>query len=344
MIYCYDKRIAKNEDIIREINVARKNHVVIVYDEITKKFYDLNGNVYSIKGQKVFPRTGALQIEIIIDAIEKNGGIPINNKDMISKIELWPLYFKTNRNVLVFEGRELLTEETATYIKKLFGDKMFIKTVDKNFTGVINPSILENRNCNFCKALKLHERELFIVSDFVDIKEDKLGTKEYRCIVVNGKLYNISRLTFHKKHKIEQNVLQFAQNIAKSYTGSYVVDLMENSEGLIDVVEFNPIEASGMYLYNSIIDSSVDLAHEDIDFLPAEADRNTIDTEPIKPNLNSRCKWDNYGEFAADLRSICTIGERGALFLNSTFNDTNLYGYETESLKLSRQFEPINDL
>lgn len=263
---------------------------------------------------------------------------------MISKIELWPLYFKTNRNVLVFEGRELLTEETATYIKKLFGDKMFIKTVDKNFTGVINPSILENRNCNFCKALKLHERELFIVSDFVDIKEDKLGTKEYRCIVVNGKLYNISRLTFHKKHKIEQNVLQFAQNIAKSYTGSYVVDLMENSEGLIDVVEFNPIEASGMYLYNSIIDSSVDLAHEDIDFLPAEADRNTIDTEPIKPNLNSRCKWDNYGEFAADLRSICTIGERGALFLNSTFNDTNLYGYETESLKLSRQFEPINDL
>lgn len=54
MIYCYDKRIAKNEDIIREINVARKNHVVIVYDEITKKFYDLNGNVYSIKGQKSF--------------------------------------------------------------------------------------------------------------------------------------------------------------------------------------------------------------------------------------------------------------------------------------------------
>ena len=132
MIYCYDKRIVENEDIIREINVVRKKHIVIVYDEITKNFYDLNGNVYSIKGQKVFPRTGALQIEIIIDAIEKNYGIPLNNMDMISKIKLWPLYFKTNRNVLVFEGRELLTEETATYIKKLFEDKMFIKTVDKN--------------------------------------------------------------------------------------------------------------------------------------------------------------------------------------------------------------------
>ncbi len=38
------------------------------------------------------------------------------------------------------------------------------------------------------------------------------------------------------------------------------------------------------------------------------------------------------------------IGERGALFFSDTFDDCNLYGCETESLKLSRKFEQINDL
>lgn len=339
MIYCYDKRIIKNEDIIKEINNVRKKYPVVLYDEITDNFYNLKGKVCSIKGQRVFPRTGALQVEIIINAIESKGGIPINNIDIVNKVELWPLYIKTNRDVLVFEGRELLKEENVRYLKELFGEKMFIKTVEKNFVGVISPNILERTNCNFCKALKLHENELFIVSTFVDIKEDKLGTKEYRCVVIDGKIYNISRLTFCQNHKIENKVLDFALNIVKNYPGTYVVDLMEDSNGLIDIVEFNPIEASGMYLYNSICDKSLDLKHDNIDL-----DKKIIDAEVIKPVLNSRCKWNNYGMFASDLRSICMIGERGALFFSDSFDDTNLYGYETESLKLSRQFELINDL
>lgn len=134
-------------------------------------------------------------------------------------------------------------------------------------------------------------------------------------------------------------MLDFALNIVKNYPGTYVVDLMEDSNGLIDIVEFNPIEASGMYLYNSICDKSLDLKHDNIDL-----DKKIIAAEVIKPVLNSRCKWNNYGMFASDLRSICMIGERGALFFSDSFDDTNLYGYETESLKLSRQFEPINDL
>lgn len=99
MIYCYDKRIIKNEDIIKEINNVRKKYPVVLYDEINDNFYNLKGKVCSIKGQRVFPRTGALQVEIIINAIESKGGIPINNIDMVNKVELWPLYIKTNRDV-----------------------------------------------------------------------------------------------------------------------------------------------------------------------------------------------------------------------------------------------------
>ena len=67
-----------------------------------------------------------------------------------------------------------------------------------------------------------------------------MGTKEYRCVVIDGKIYNISRLTFFQSHKIENKVLDFASNIVKNYSGTYVVDLMEDSKGLIDIVEFNP--------------------------------------------------------------------------------------------------------
>ena len=126
-----------------------------------------------------------------------------------------------------------------------------------------------------------------------------MGTKEYRCVVIDGKIYNISRFTFFQNHKIENKVLDFASNIVKNYPGTYVVDLMEDSKGLIDIVEFNPIEASGMYLYNSICDMSLDLKHDNIDL-----DKKIIDAEGIKPILNARCKWNNYGMFAAILEAF----------------------------------------
>ena len=45
MIYCYDKRIIKNEDIIKEINNVRKQYPVVLYDEINDNFYNLKGKV-----------------------------------------------------------------------------------------------------------------------------------------------------------------------------------------------------------------------------------------------------------------------------------------------------------
>ena len=45
MIYCYDKRIIKNEDIIKEINNVRKKYPVVLYDEINDSFYNLKGKV-----------------------------------------------------------------------------------------------------------------------------------------------------------------------------------------------------------------------------------------------------------------------------------------------------------
>ena len=97
-----------------------------------------------------------------------------------------------------------------------------------------------------------------------------------------------------------------------------------------------------MNIYNQV--NNLDIKIKSANISDIDLDKKIIDAEVIKPVLNSRCKWNNYGMFASDLRSICMIGERGALFFSDSFDDTNLYGYETESLKLSRQFEPINDL
>ena len=244
-----------------------------------------------------------------------------------------------NSNCIVNQNKIKYQDNDTSYEIRIKNNEIIVIRDNSKFTHAMQFQKDKTHKSNYLLKEPDLNLELNIKTKELDIKEDKIGTKEYRCVVIDGKIYNISRLTFCQNHKIENKVLDFALNIVKNYPGTYVVDLMEDSNGLIDIVEFNPIEASGMYLYNSICDKSLDLKHDNTDL-----DKKIIAAEVIKPVLNSRCKWNNYGMFASDLRSICMIGERGALFFSDSFDDTNLYGYETESLKLSRQFEPINDL
>ena len=336
MVYCYDKSIVLDENIVREMNVAKRKGTVVVYDCGNGAFFDLSGQRYELsKKDIVIPRTSSIEVSRLIEAIEKKGGTPLNDVEAVTKIELWPLYYKTKRNVFIFEARELLDYDVVKKLEKLYGDKMFIKTVEKNFNGIIDPKILENQNCNFGKALHYHPKELFMVSDYVDIKEDRLGLKEYRCVIKDCEVYNISRMT-NEKHKIEPKALALAQEIAQNYKGCYVVDLMERADGEMDVTEFNPIESADMYLYNSVVEKSRDLLHRNPKNVPKEALQRVIPIEEVKEDLDSKCNWNAYGGFAADLRSICTIGELGGIFALSKFSDPESYGCQTKSFKLIR--------
>ena len=118
----------------------------------------------------------------------------------------------------------------------------------------------------------------------------------------------------------------------------YVLDLFEyrlDGKDYIDVVEFNPIHASGLYLYNSCIRKSDDVLHSNINYISREfidkIDECTIDGCVFNNRANL---YDNINSFANDLRSICVTGNIGLNWV---------HGIELSDNDFARH-NPIHDL
>lgn len=213
-------------------------------------------------------------------------------------------------------------------------EKYIFKNYRKNFNSVISTDLLKDKECTFYKTLIHHLDEEFIISENVDIVEDNYGKKEYRCFVINNEIYNISRMTNRVLHNIEINILEVLKKIINRMDGifpsCYVVDIFEyydkNGNQNIDVVEFNPIHASGIYLYNSVIEKSNDLLHSNLKNISKEffskIDECSVDG---KVEDHSSILYDVPNSFSCDLRSICKTGNLGLIFSNATISTEDFY-------------------
>lgn len=321
MIYCYDKRHPLNS-FEREIEIANRTGKVVLYDETIDEFVDLEGKIVDIQGQVLMTRTWAAQISEINEEIIRFGGIPLIDDENTQVIIDWPKYYQPERKAIILTGGDLIEEDNITALEKTFGSEIFIKTKDKNFSGIIPISLLRDSKCAFYKALQEHSKDDFIVSGKVDIIEDEFGKKEYRCFVINGKVANISRFTDNILHQIDPIILKRAQEIADIVKDimpiSYVVDLFEyqsNGSRKIDVVEFNPIQASGIYLYNSAITESSDILHSSLSSLPYETISKLNECVKKGSMINQREPLYKVPfSFAGDLRSIILTGKTGITF------------------------------
>lgn len=335
MFYCYDERVPL-DFYEKEIEVAKKKGQAVFYNGVDG-FKDSFGKKIDIKDKVIIPRTFIAQITDINEIIEEHGGIlavsGIDNETILN----WPNYYQTKRKTIILSGEDLVMESTISELEKAFGDKIFLKTKDKNFSSVIPISLLKDKECNFYKALLNHLSDNFIVSSAVVILEDEFGLKEYRCFVLNDEVANISRFTESVFHSIGQDVLDRAREIVASVKGVmpsfYVVDLIEyevdgNKE--IDVVEFNPIQSSGIYLYNSAIDVSEDILHKNKEHLPFEY-LDTLDKCSSEGTMVNERKqiYNVQKSFANTLLAICTLGTSEIGFVRNvtiTEEDYALHG------------------
>lgn len=330
MIYCFDIDLnfeySKNEMI-----VARKNKNGLLYDSSLKEFFDFYGNKIDINGRLLFPRTGVLSIYDMNDAIIKHGGKIIATNDEIEMVYSWPTYYKTNRKIEILKGKDLIDPITISRIENNYGNEVFFKTKNKNFNDVISINLLKEPNCAFYKTLQHHLEDEFIISEKMNITKDKYGEKEYRCFVIDGCLMNISRKTTRILHTIEPKALEAIQSIIErvdsNFPKYYCVDICEyekDGKKDFDVIEFNPIHASGLYLYNSILNKSDDLTHNNPKKIAMEF-MDIIDecVTDGKINLDSGNKYDIMGSFASDLRSICINGDIGLQFTNIVIDSSD---------------------
>lgn len=315
ILYCFDKDLPFDYSKA-EIAIAKKQEIGILYDSKLKKFTDFLENEVDITGKTLFPRTGSTQIFKMNEMIIKRGAVPVVSNEEINKVENWTKYYKTKRKIKVYKGKELI--EKIEEIEKEFGKNIFIKTVKKNFSDVISVSLLKDKECIFYKTLEYHLEDEFVVSEPVNIISDKYGLKEYRCFVINNEAYNISRYTTEVFHQIDSKVLEKLNDIINSVKGifpsSYVVDLMEykiEQNKFIDVVEFNPIHGSGLYLYNSVLEKREDILNKNIKKVAKEFMLN-IDSCSIDGKvINERRNLYNIKGFSNDLMCMYITGEIG---------------------------------
>lgn len=346
MYYCYS---IKRGLFDNEMQYAKDTNVYIFYDEETDKFYTKEEKELDINGLNIFPRTGALQANKLLNAIIRHkGNCLIKETDYNITLD-WPNYIETKRKNIIITGKEIL--ENPNKIVDMFGNnKVFFKTKNKNYSGIIEVLDLTNSSRIINKALETHQNEDFIISDVVDILKDDFGPLEYRCFVVNNKILNVSRVHDYLYHKIDENIIFEIQNYIErlektDFPDSYVIDIFEYidefGEKNIDILECNPIIASGTFLYNSVFLRDYNLLHT-----------NPEENIPLENKNNKKSKYYGYevegntrtsicynlpGGFAADCMSIKMFGRvtKGSfLHIDSGGKNVDFSGPITNGIKI----------
>lgn len=351
MLYCFDKYLPWDYSK-KEMEISSMKQNGILYDSKLKVFTDFEGKSLDINGLTIFPRTGGAQICSMNDEITRNGGIPILSNEEVAIIKNWPNYYSTERKCKIFKGSDLINAQIIRKIEEDYGEEIFFKTKVKNFSAVIPVKLLADSECAFYKTLMYHLDDDFIISRKVDILEDNLGPKEYRCFVINNEIYNISRFTTTVLHGIDPEVLNFLECVIAGlkgvFPGFYALDLFEyqiDGQRYLDVLEFNPIQAAGPYLYNSCINKSDDLTHKDIKRVSSEfidkMDEFTTDGKVFKGGSNL---YDYPDGFSNHLRSICLTGNIGTRFVHGMHLTEEVFARHKPLLNLSAPILTDSDL
>lgn len=268
LMYCYKDKPEKDryKSSYELYMYSKERNDACFYNQSTDCFYNKDGIKIDIRKKQILPNVYIEDIDYIIRAIERNGGIPMNNLEQIERIKSWNKEISTERVLFNVTGRDLLENESIR--KKLIDisketGEIFLKTKEQDFSGVIPIQELFDPFYGLIPALQLHKEDEFIVGEKISILEDQFGTLEYRCFVIDGKILNISRNLFLTYHPIPDFVRVQAEKILErikkieNFPTTFCLDLMcyevTNADTIIvDILELNPLEASGEYLYNSI--------------------------------------------------------------------------------------------
>jgi len=356
MYYCYNIKKGLFDD---EMKYAKDLGSYLFYDKEKDLFLDKDDNIVDIKGKKIFPRTGAIQSPKLLEALMRHEADSILNIDDYQRTLNWPKYIKTERRNIIMNGQQII--ENPEKIVELFGkDKIFFKTKNKNYSDIIDVYKFLDKNSSFYKTLYEHQLDDFIISDVVNIIEDKIGKLEYRAFIIEGEIYNISRIHDYLLESIPKIVLKKLKDTINylkdtNFPKSYVIDLFvtkdKNEKIIVDILECNPIIGSGTYLYNSIFSKSTDLLHEcPSASIPIEKIKYGPVTEygyDIKNKSIPSICYNLPGGFAADLASFSLLGTKSSknqYFHFSSENQFNLTNINNSSLKPITSDLDLSDL
>lgn len=249
-------------------------NLYLYYDEKQGVFFDKNHNPIDLERKKVIPFADIFRIDYLLDQIEDCGGIPINGFEEMEKVKHWFQYIDSKRDIIPIIGKDFTDLSFLTMLFETYGinGSVFVKTVEKDYHGIIPVTEIIDPNSSFRKAIDNHLYDEFLIEPVISIDEDELGKQEYRAFIYNRKPNSISRPLRYTYHRIPEEVIifieQVLQELPKEFPNAFVLDIVKTN-GNFDILEMNPIETSAPYLYNSrrMIDHP-DLTHQNVTELP----------------------------------------------------------------------------
>lgn len=252
------------ERTLKEVNEAREKGKLILFDLQNKSFINERGEKVDIAGKVIFPRSTIGQADILMENIEKVRGKSITSRSDYETVENWFEVIKTKRNYEKTTMKEL--EANLNDFEKSFGEKFFIKTVHKGFSGICRvfelfpgEKYLFDSHFHSLNMTITKPETPILVYKKLEILKDDFGKREWRVFVVNNELLSLSRCS-DDVVRVEEYVYEKVQEKIEEFKGlipsSYVVDFFEYKEDnstVFDVVEFNPIIASGTFANNHLV-------------------------------------------------------------------------------------------
>lgn len=223
--------------------------------------YDASGTKVSIADKRVLLRCTYDNMIAGIRLLSKQGANLVETEHDVERIESWYRLGLTRRSIQEVELSELMSAQNHLGIE----DKIFLKSKHKGFSAIIGVVRIARHDAETVAFLEEQSRRYgsrMVLSKYLPIKNDSLGTRETRHIILNNQVVNSSRSLHSLKHTVPKSHKNIAIHMANHirslgvFPANYVLDLGEfvdcNGDSYIDIVELNPISCSMCYVNNSI--------------------------------------------------------------------------------------------
>jgi hypothetical protein len=255
----------------RELCIARERWQEINYAKTYFRCLFWNGDKLTLPDfseykiehltRKLFPRIQTTEVKSFHNFLRKNKILQygISSPSDFYLIEHWidvvPKDY-TKRDMTVIDKALCKIQLKECFAKYNRNNKFFIKSLHKDFSYDGSLEGFYEWEVNRCLE-KGNDNDPIIISEWVEIEEDELGQKEYRCFFINSELISISRYLDYEDHVIPKDVEYFAEKIGNELLGSYlpkniVVDLAVTKDRGIIFLEANDVMCSGRYVLNKI--------------------------------------------------------------------------------------------
>lgn len=141
-----------------------------------------------------------------------------------------------NNDIVIGTLKDLNPKEEVFFIRPLKNNKTI------NGQVITNEEFLKLKESFYLTEPCIYDNELFLVSSIKDIKE------EYRFFILDKKIIGMSSYSPNRELLISNDLIRYVEQKMKQIPiDAYVIDIAINQDDSYKIIEFNNINASGIY-------------------------------------------------------------------------------------------------